>query len=454
MGTVGSAACGIVLAVATAVVYRIGSGRSLDYDSSLTVGAFVKTGALIDPLRRQIQLNNHPLFSILEHIVWSLGFHTETYLRVLPIVFGALTVAMITAWCAHIWGLVPGVSAGAVVAANPMFAELSRAVRGYSLLCLCAVASTLLLWRLVESAPEHVSRWVGVAYVVFVAAGISTHLYGCAVLIVHAAIVVARRELGETWIARWIAAVFIGGLVYLKTSQVILNTQNKRTFQHKFPREIAMALLGQARLAVVALGIVVVFALWLGRARTDVLVAVAAAVLFAAFVWLVVQPQFLVVRYFIWFLPGVGLAAAFLVARRPIAIVLVTLAVVATVVHQWSSWTATQVPTSETAAIVDTARAHGMRVCGIGHTGVAVLAYTRQPARPKAALEFATCDLIVGFYVTPALDRIEKKLYPYAWNIPGQFPAFVYSRRPEATVTAGMTRKRVDLETHPRTWPS
>ena len=62
-------------------MYQIGSGRSLDYDSSLTVGAFVKTHSLLDPLKRQIQLNNHPLFSILEHIVWSLGFHSETYLR-------------------------------------------------------------------------------------------------------------------------------------------------------------------------------------------------------------------------------------------------------------------------------------------------------------------------------------------------------------------------------------
>jgi hypothetical protein len=449
----GSAGLGLAVAVVTVAVYQIGSGRSLDYDSSLTVGAFVKTPSLFDPFRRQIQLNNHPLFSVLEHIVWSLGFHSETSLRVLPIVFGALTVALITAWCARCWGLLSGLSAGAVLATNPMFADLSRAVRGYSLLAMCAVASTLLLWQLLQLEPEHRSRAMEIAYVVFVAAGIATHLYGSVVLIVHAAIVALRHELDATWMRRWVAGGFFGGLVDLKTIQVILNTDNERTFHDSFPRELTTAMLGQARVAVVVLTLVVGCALWMGRSRKEILGAVAAVLGFAALVWLVVQPQFLVVRYLIWLIPGVALAAAFVVARRPVAVVLVGVAVVAMVSHQWSSWTAIQVPTSETAAVVDAARAQGMRVCGLLHTGVAVLAYTRQPDRPKTLTEFARCDVVLGFYVTRAADRLERKLYPYAWTIPGQYRAFIYSRKPEATVTAGMTRKRLDLETHPRTWP-
>lgn len=169
--------------------------------------------------------------------------------------------------------------------------------------------------------------------------------------------------------------------------------------------------------------------------------------------WVVVQPQFLVVRYFIWLVPGVALAAAFLVVRRPVAIVLVVFAVAAMVAHQWTSWTEVEVASSETAAVVDAARAQGMYVCGYLHTGIAVLAYTRQPARQKKT-EVAKCDMVVGFYVTPTFDGYARLAYPYAWQVPGQVPAFIYSRRSEATVTAGMKHKRLDLDTHARTWPS
>ena len=454
MSVKAAAACGSVLAVVTAAVYSIGSGRSLDYDSNITVGAFVKTGSLLDPLRRQIQLNNHPLFSILEHIVWSLGFHSETYLRVLPILFGALTVALVAAWCAHRWGVVPGVSAGALVAANPLFASLSRAVRGYSLLTLCAVAATIVLWQMLESPRARNTPWMVWLYVGLVAAGISTHLYGCVVLVVHAAIVVVRSQFDATWFLRWAVGLFLGSAIYLKTSQIILNTHNVRTFHHEFPGELATAMLGQARVSVAVLGVAVAFALWLVRKRTELLAGIAAVVVFAAFVWVVVQPQFLVVRYFIWLVPGVALAAAFLVARRPVAIVLVVIAVTAMVAHQWSTWTNLEVASSETAAVVDAARAQGMKVCSYLHTGVAVLAYTRQPARTESAAEAATCDLIVGFYVIPKYDRLARLTYPYAWTIPGQYKAFIYSRRSEATVTAGMKHKRLDLDTHARTWPS
>ncbi|MDQ1467404.1 MAG: hypothetical protein QOH10_1819 [Actinomycetota bacterium] len=451
MGTRASAALGLALGAVTAAFYFMGSGRSLDYDSSLTVGAFVKTGWILDPLRRQIQLNNHPLFSVLEHIVWSAGLHTETYLRVLPIAAAALTVALLTAWCAHFWGFVPGVSAGAVLATNPMFADLSRGVRGYSLLAFCALTSTLLMWRLLSPVPTH--RAVAVLYVLFLAAGISTHLYGCTVVVVHLAVVVARRRLDSTWVARWLGGGFLGGLIYLKTSNIVLHTQNTRVFHREFGREVALSILGQARVAAAALAIVVVVALWLARRRTEFVSGVAVIVAFGLFVWIVLQPQFLVVRYWVWIIPGVGLAAAFLVSRHPAAIALVVVAVAAMALHERPTWTTVQNPTSETAALVDAARAQGMHVCGFRHTGVAVLAYTAQPKKATTFEELAQCDLVVGFYVPGMIDRLERGVFAYSWKIPGQFPAFVYSRTPRATLAAATPRRREDLDTHPRTYP-
>jgi hypothetical protein len=452
LSRVASSALGLAVGAVTAVFYFMSSGRSLDYDSSLTVGAFVKTSTLLDPLRRQIQLNNHPLFSVMEHIVWSVGFHTETALRVLPITFGVLTVALLTAWCARLWGPLAGVSAGAVVATNPMFADLARAVRGYSLLSLCALASTLLLWRLLDAGPKH--RALEILYVGFVAAGIATHLYGVTVLVAHLGIVIARRQFGATWVGRWLWAVLLGSLIYLKTINIVLNTQNSRMFHGEYARELTLAVLGQARVAAAALGIVVLGALWLVRRRAEILAGVAAILVFVALVWVALQPQFLVVRYWVWLVPGVGLAAAFVVSRRPAAIVLVLIALAGMVVHEHPIWTITEVPTSETAAELDAARAQGMHVCGVFHTGVAVLAYTEQPSVKAATLAaMAKCDFLVGFYVTPVVDLFETHAYPYSWRIPGEFPAYIYSRKPEATLLAGIN-PRESLDAHAHTYPS
>jgi hypothetical protein len=73
------------LGAAVFAAYMVAAGRSYDYDSSETVGAFVATPSLLDPLRRQIAFNNHPLFSLLEHMVYSAGGTSEATLRVLPL---------------------------------------------------------------------------------------------------------------------------------------------------------------------------------------------------------------------------------------------------------------------------------------------------------------------------------------------------------------------------------
>src|SRR5438445_10156212 len=102
---------GVAAGAVTFGVYLVGSGRSYDYDSSETVGSFIATRSLLDPFRRQLQFNNHPLFSFLEHLVYSAGGKNEAALRVVPAADGAATVGLL--------------------AANPTYAELSRSVRGY-----------------------------------------------------------------------------------------------------------------------------------------------------------------------------------------------------------------------------------------------------------------------------------------------------------------------------------
>ncbi len=203
-----------VLAVATGAgtfaLYVVGAGRSYDYDSSWTVGTFVATPSLLDPLRRQQGFNNHPLFSLLEHVVYSGGGRSEAAMRVLPAVFAAATVVLLVLWAGRRFGLFAGGSAGLLVAANPLFADEARAVRGYSLLCLCALASTLLLVRLLERD----EAGGGVAYLLAVAAGIATHLYMLVVVVARIAAVLAARRLSRRWLVRSAAAILLGGSVY------------------------------------------------------------------------------------------------------------------------------------------------------------------------------------------------------------------------------------------------
>jgi len=249
--------------------------------------------------------------------------------------------------------------------------------------------------------------------------------------------------------------LFLGSLIYLKTINVVLNTHNARQFHKEFGREVTQAVLGQTRPAVAILAVIVLVALFVQRRRLEFVSATVAVIAFMLFVWVVVQPQFLVVRYWVWIIPGVALAAAFLVSRRPLVIVLVLVAVGSMVFHERATWNTVEVPTSETAALVDAARAQGMRVCGVLHTGVAVLGYTRQPERGLTIAQIAKCDFVIGFYVPHALNRLVRLQFPYNWKIPGwQSPAYIYSRKPEAELTAAMPRRRDDLRTHARTFPS
>ena len=62
-------------------------------------------------------------------------------MRVLPVVCAAATVGILTGWSAKRWGTAAALVAGSVLAANPLFALVSRNVRGYSLMVLgCTVA--------------------------------------------------------------------------------------------------------------------------------------------------------------------------------------------------------------------------------------------------------------------------------------------------------------------------
>lgn len=132
--------------MATFVAYLPGLGRSLDFDSAETLGLFIRPGPPWSVFHRQAVFNNHPMFSFLEQVVRVVTGRTDAAtMRLLPIAFGALAVGVLTWYASRRHGLVAGLLAGTVLACNPAFVALSRSVRGYSLLTLCAIVSTVIV---------------------------------------------------------------------------------------------------------------------------------------------------------------------------------------------------------------------------------------------------------------------------------------------------------------------
>lgn len=448
-------ALGAAMGVVTAAIYFVGASRSIgDVDSSVTVGAFVKTSSLLDPLRRTLDVpgfrfNNHPLFSLIEHAVWSAGLHSEAALRVAPVVFGAVAVGLLATECARRFGLVAGFCAGAVLAANPMFAYLSRELRDYSLVVLCAVGSTILLLRILEADEPRVRTRVG--YSLVVAAGLATHLWFAPVLVAHVVVVLAQRRCDRRWIAQWAIATVLGLAIYVRTARDMFHGQRNGFSNASFPTKTAHLILGHQWIAVAILGGIVICAIALSSHNRALILALLAVGAMIGFVWAVIQPQGLGPRYIIWLVPLVGLAAAVVVARKPRALALVGVALLAMVADQASYWSTSSPNVARAAAIIDAARSRGLRVCGYKAGQWAVLAYTTSPMYlPPEGV--AGCDVVVEMELPHTrYDDVIRAEMPNVWREPGNNPIVVFSRT--AIRPMVVPPPELSLDAHPRTYP-
>jgi uncharacterized membrane protein len=412
--------------------YLLGAGRNYDYDSSQTVGTFVATRSLLDPFRRQTVFNNHPVLSFLDHLVYSAGGHSPTALRVLPIVFGAFAVALVAGWATHCWGPLAGGCAGLLLAANPAFAFYSRAVRGYSLVTLSAVASTILLARLLRRD----GRWASIGYVFAAAAGLATHLYALFPLAAQAAAVCARGAFDRRWAARFAAALVLGGFAYVRIGVAMVEAVHRQThhFRPHFPLALGRTILGGTSLAIVAIGVLTVVGFATLRRRETIAAAVVLAVAIAA-VWLWLQPNDLYPRFLVWLVAAVAVVAGAAVGRWPVTAVLAATAVVALVLVDVPHWTQNPIPDRQAAQLVAEVRARGKHPCVLPWVRGSLLAYTRAPREVTLARNLARCDFVVGILTdSRALRLAARRQLPYAWILSAQTSYLVYSRLPRSAL--------------------
>jgi hypothetical protein len=427
---------GIGAAGATLAFYTLGSGRAFGWDASNTVANFVATPSLLDPFRRQVSFNNHVLFSALDHVVYSLTASEEEWvLRVLPTLFGAAIVGVLCWAMARRFGALAGVVAGSVVAVNPLAVREFREVRGYSLLVLCALVSTLLLLRL--AANPSPSRSLVGAYCLVAGLGVATHLYMLGVLVAHAAVVIDGRRSVKRWLRRWLGAAALGLAVSAVPVTKALATHQYRTFRPWFPLQLPYELLGAEGLAFVALAAVVIAGLSQVRRQQRVVRPACAVVVIVLIAW-VLAPEGLHTRYFLWLLPVVGVLAGIAVARRPILVVLVLVAVGAEVVTGVPKLGQDQVPNRVAAALIERGQREGLRTCAIRSTATTLAAYAKGFTKITLPDQLATCDLVVAAAgsADSSLVSAAARHFPHSVVLPAQEPGRAFFRDPLPLSTA------------------
>lgn len=388
---------GAGLAAVTFVAYLPGSGRSLDFDSAQTVGMFVRQGPPWSAFRAQAAFNNHPLFSFLEQLVRVVTGRTDAAaMRVLPILCGALAVGVLTWFAARRHGLLAGLVAGALLATNPTFLSLSRAVRGYSLLVLCAIVATILV---AEDRPDR-SRWSDLAYVAVGGIGLATHLYMFPVIAAHLGAVIARRQLDARWRLRFAGAASVAALAYAGMAASMVDTMSgyARVLKTDLPWNVAVMATGGGWAALAIAPLVVAGAVLLlrrSRAAWGAGLALAGVLLVQ---WAGLQSSALTARFFVWLVPGAAYLAAVAVGRLRLGAFLAAMSAALAVSVVLPGFTSDPTAYRQAAAVIAQANAGGARSCVVNIGVSPMLAYLDSPADFAAVTDPAqldTCDVLL-----------------------------------------------------------
>lgn len=419
-------AVGALLGALCAALYAHGLGRGYNYDESVTVAHFIHTPSLLDAFRLQIVNNNHPFLSFADHLIGNAtGHFDEVTLRLLPLVAAVGGVVVLTLVCARRLGLLAGLAAGAFLGFNPFYASEAQSVRGYSLLLLCTISSSALVLDPAQT------RWKRAAYVAAVAVGTATHVYMVPVVICHAVSLRASKQLDRVWVRQLLAGPALGLLAVV----VVLTqtaTGRGRAWHPELPGDL-LGLIFPGPAAVVLVPIAGI-GLWHLRGRPDLLPLSTAILLMVAVMLLVVRPFDLYARFFCWVLPLAALAIAGAVhAHRRLAAVVV-FAMAAVLVTQFGGYGVTDTANQPAAAVITVARAHGLKVCGVGDT-FAVDAYTTDFIHIDQVSQIPQCDVVVNIDVPWAhLDHTEQQelraVLPDVAFYPAQYAATIFSRLP------------------------
>lgn len=420
------------------LAYLPGAGRSLDFDSSQTVGAYVRTPSVLDAIASQRLFNNHPAFSLIEHVVATLtGSTDEWVLRIAPMAFAAAAVAVLVSVLQRHVGPLAAVSGGLFMASNPTVIELSRSVRGYSLLLLSSIASSALLADLLDAAlDERQQRRRSAGYIGFVALGTATHLYMVPVVLAHVAVVAARRRLDGDWGLRWLAGLGLGATIYAAMLPDLLDAASAggRTFKPGFPLRLAEVVTGAGWAAPFTGAVVAIGATLLLAHRRDLQLATAAVGAAVAFTWLVTASIHLEARFHVWLVPAAAAAVAVAVRRRPALLALVLVGAAINTGSVLDGYVDDPNAQPELAAVLDRAAAAGERGCVTSYSVLPILGYTSHFEPVLTPADLARCEVVAIPFsnLDHELEAAARAMFPAEGRYDADYEdGFVFARDPD-----------------------
>lgn len=206
----------MALAAGFTALYLVGSSRPYTHDGATSIAFNIAERPWRDALGGQVIYSNHPLSSVLGQLVWRLGGTTESWQRLIPAVAAGLLVGIVHWATSKRWSSAAGLAAAVILALNPLFIYAARTVRGYALMMLAVVVSTLILDRIVEAERSklEVSNRLLVAYSLTIGVAIGAHAYGGMILLAHVGYVVAHKLPLRPWVARFGFGLAVGGAAY------------------------------------------------------------------------------------------------------------------------------------------------------------------------------------------------------------------------------------------------
>lgn len=442
-----------VIGVVAVGVYMLHASRSYTYDESVSIDRFISPGSPRVALTEQFVFNNHPTFSAVQSVVWWLGGDTESWQRLLPVLYGVATAVLVGWALGRRLGVLAGAAATAVVLVHPMFAEQARLVRGYSLAALAVVVAGIALVRRLEGGSR---RWLAVHGLAATIA-VTTHLYATIAFVAFAVFVavlwlVDRRRIDVGLLSTWVIAAAVTLLVYLPTLDDLRETAASRgnTYRSEFAADALTETLGAHVVAVVALGLLCVAGLvaLASRARQSssaesggagldpralamaAVAAGAAMLVMCALLWLVVQPRDLYPRFLVVIVPGVAVAVAVAVARSPRLIAVTIVAVVAMTTVSAERW-ADESPIRRTSEVLATAEADGLTPCAVGSAGLGAYIHVADVRTPA---DLDRCDVFaeVGSWATPDVRAAVRRTFDFRWRVPGAHRVWARVPPPQA----------------------
>jgi hypothetical protein len=428
---------GLGVGLAAAAVYSTQLFAPFDPDGATVVGEYIHHPGLAQIFHTNIAYNNHVLFTFVEKLVYlaSGANDGEAVLRIVPIGAAAASVALLTAAVARRWGALAGIAAGVLLASNPLFASRAWAIRGYSMLVLFALASTLVLLRMLRA--ENPTRLETVAYIALAAAGTATHLFMIPVIVLQAALVVARGQRSGRWATTFALALGFGLVPYTWMAKKMVTDRTPRRFTADYPARLGSALLGGtgATIAVTA-ALLVIAALALGWRREWIFLGIPALAT-VLFYWVIEQPIPIGTHYFIWALPAVAVGCAYGARRYPALLLAIAAVVVLQAWPQVSDWNTPALAEKPAGAIVQHQHNIGRLVCTVGYGDGPLYGYTKPgaftPIPTTDVRGLTKCDDVVILLTTDIprsmLTAVDGR-YPDRLRIPAREPTTIYSLHP------------------------